>query len=157
VCPPGHPLANLPVAAPEDLAGERLVAFDEGLTIRKEIDRYLRRRRVDVKVTIAFDNVETIKRAVEIGEGISILPFPTMSKDLQAGTLAAIELAPPLVRTLGIIHRKSGLLSRTVQRFIEFIRKSGNAEALEVGEAAPSELAEDAVDDVDAVAAKGRM
>jgi DNA-binding transcriptional LysR family regulator len=158
VCPPGHRFAKLRMVAPEDLIDERFVAFDEGLTIRKEIDRYLRRHRVEVKVTIAFDNVETIKRAVEIGEGVAILPLPTLPKDLQGGTLAAVELTPPLVRPLGIIHRKSGLLSRTVQRFIEFIRKSGNAEGLGVGEAASSaDLADEAVDDGEAVSAKVRV
>jgi DNA-binding transcriptional LysR family regulator len=157
VCPPGHRLAGLGTVSPDDLTDERIVAFDEGLTIRKEIDRYLRRHRVEVKVAMAFDNVETIKRAVEIGEGISILPLPTMGKDLQAGTLVAVELAPSLIRTLGIIHRKSGLLSRTVQRFIEFIRKSGNAEDSELGEAALPELAEDAADDGHVVAAKARI
>jgi DNA-binding transcriptional LysR family regulator len=157
VCPPGHRLAGLSAVSPEDLTDERIVAFDEGLTIRKEIDRYLRRHRVEVKVAMAFDNVETIKRAVEIGEGISILPLPTMGKDLQAGTLVAVELAPSLIRTLGIINRKSGLLSRTVQRFIEFIRKSGNAEDAELGETASSDLAEEAADDGNVVAAKVRI
>lgn len=140
VCPPGHRFAHLPMVSAEDLSGERFVAFDEGLTIRKEIDRYLRRHRVEVKVTIAFDNVETIKRAIEIGEGIAILPLPTLPKDLHTGTLAAITLAPPLVRPLGIIHRKSGLLSRTVQRFIEFIRDGGSAPGSEAGAVAPGAL-----------------
>jgi DNA-binding transcriptional LysR family regulator len=131
-CTPGHRFAKLEAVAAAELADEPFVAFDEGLTIRREVDRYLRRQRAEVKVTIAFDNVETIKRAVEIGEGVSVLPLPTLHKDLQAGTLAAVALMPPMSRPLGIIHRKSGLLSRTVRRFIEFIRKSGNAEGAEV-------------------------
>lgn len=125
VCPPGHRLARRPAVAAKELDGEPFVAFDDGLTVRKELDRYLRRHRVEVTVAIAFDNVETIKRAVEIGEGISILPLPTLHKDLQAGTLAAVGLMPPLSRSLGIIHRRSGSLSRAVQRFIDFIRTSG--------------------------------
>jgi len=125
VCWPGHRFARCKSVTALDLAGERFVAFDDGLTIRKEIDRQLRRHKVEVKVTIAFDNVETIKRAVEIGEGIAILPLPTLYKDLQAGTLVAVELTSPVMhRPLGIIHRRSGLLSRAVQQFIEFLRQN---------------------------------
>jgi DNA-binding transcriptional LysR family regulator len=157
-CPPGHRFAGLRMVAPDDLADERFVAFDEGLTIRKEIDRYLRRHRVEVRVTIAFDNVETIKRAVEIGEGIAILPLPTLPKDVHTGTLAAIALTPPLVRPLGIIHRKSGLLSRTVQRFIEFICKNGNTDNTGAAEAASTpELADEPLDNGSALPAKVRV
>jgi DNA-binding transcriptional LysR family regulator len=134
-CPSGHRFAKRQSVPVKELNNEPFVGFDEGLTIRKEVDRHLRRHRVEVKVTIAFDNVETIKRAVEIGEGVSILPLPTLYKDLQAGTLAAVALTPPMARPLGIIHRKSGMLGRTVQRFIEFIRKSGNGSGDEKGEA----------------------
>lgn len=142
-CPPGHRLAGRSSVMGRDLMGERFVAFDEGLTIRKEIDRQLRRHRVDVQVTVAFDNIETIKRAVEIGEGISILPEPTLRKDIQAGTLVAVPLtAPQLHRPLAIIHRRSGLLSRTVQRFIDFIREHGNGEGNESGDPATVEAAE---------------
>jgi DNA-binding transcriptional LysR family regulator len=130
-CPPSHRLAKNPAVTAKDLAGEPFVAFDDGLVIRKEIDRQLRRYRVEPQVTVAFDNVETIKRAVEIGEGISILPMPTLLKDIQAGTLVAVPLSnPQLSRPLGIIHRRSGLLSRTVQRFIDFIRENGNGNAV---------------------------
>ncbi|GMU24549.1 MAG: putative hydrogen peroxide-inducible genes activator [Phycisphaerae bacterium] len=127
VCPPGHRLAALPEVSAGDLAGERFVAFDEALTIRKEIDRHLRKYRVEVQVTIAFDNVETIKHAVEIGEGVAILPEPTLRKDVQAGTLVAVPLtSPQIYRPLAIIHRRSGVISRSVQRFIDFIRENGN-------------------------------
>lgn len=133
-CWPGHWFARCKLVTARDLSGERFVAFDEGLTIRREIDRHLRRHKVEVQVAIAFDNIETIKRAVEIGEGIAILPLPTLYKDLQAGTLVAVELAPsPMYRPLGIIHRRNGLLSRTVQRFIDFIRQNENGSELPDG------------------------
>lgn len=57
-CLPDHPLANrepLPLAL---LAGEKFVAFDQGLTIRREIDRFLRRHGITVEVVLEFDNIE---------------------------------------------------------------------------------------------------
>jgi len=123
VTDPRHRLAGRSDVTLRDLAGERFVAFEESLQIRKEIDKALRTHRVDVNVTMAFDNIETIKRAVELGEGVSILPEPTVRHEVDAGTLVAVPLtSPALVRPLGIIHRKGGVHSPTVRRFIDLVR-----------------------------------
>ncbi len=129
-CPPGHRLAGSSEVAGRELDGERFVAFDEALTIRREIDRQLRKHHVNVEVVMTFDNIETIKRAVELQEGISILPEPTFRNEVRAGTLLAIPLSSPtLVRPLGIIHRKSGEITRTARRFIQLIQQNGDPES----------------------------
>jgi DNA-binding transcriptional LysR family regulator len=134
-CPPGHRLAGRSAVAGRDFMGERFVAFDESLTIRKEIDRQLRKHDVDVHVVMAFDNIETIKRAVELQEGVSILPEPAIQNEVRAGTLVAVPLtSPTLIRPLGIIHRRSGELSRTARRFIDLIQNRERAEAEPEGE-----------------------
>jgi DNA-binding transcriptional LysR family regulator len=129
-CPPGHRLAGRSHVTGRDLSGERFVAFDESLTIRKEIDRQLRKHEVDIQIVMAFDNIETIKRAVELQEGVAILPEPAIQNETRAGTLVAVPLtSPTLIRPLGVIHRKSGELSRTARRFIELIQQNTNAES----------------------------
>ncbi len=134
-CFPGHRLAIRSHVSGRDLSGERFVAFDENLTIRKEVDRQLRRYQVDVHVAMAFDNIETIKRAVELGEGVSILPEASFRTEVRAGTLVAVPLhEPALVRPLGIIHRRSGELSRTARKFIELIQESAGHAAPPDGE-----------------------
>src|SRR5438105_4127725 len=97
---------------------ERYYAGEEQVeTMRKEIDRQLRKHDVDVHIIMAFDNIETIKRAVELGEGVSILPEPAIQHEVRTGTVVAIPLtSPTLIRPLGILHRKSGELSRTASR-----------------------------------------
>lgn len=122
VCPPRHRLARLQEARAVDLVGERFVAFADNLVIRKEIDRQLARYRCQLNVVMAFDNVETIKRAVEIGEGVAILPEPTVQAELAGGTLVVVRLVEPaIVRPMGIIHAKR-VLSRTAQAFIDLIQ-----------------------------------
>jgi len=122
VCQPRHRLASLKEARASDLNGERFVAFADNLVVRKEIDRQLAKFRCELDVVMAFDNVETIKRAVEIGEGIAILPVPTIQAELAGGTLVAVPLVEPaMVRPMGIIHSKR-VLSRTAQVFIELIQ-----------------------------------
>lgn len=125
VCHPTHRLARRKIIAAADLNGENFVAFDADLRIRKAIDRCLRQHDARVKVTMEFDNIETIKQAIAIGAGISILPRPTILKEVGNRTLAAVPLAiPELVRPLGIIHRRGKLLTPTIGRFLELLRQS---------------------------------
>jgi DNA-binding transcriptional LysR family regulator len=124
VCPPQHALAARKAVTAEHFRDEDFVAFDRELPIRKEIDRYLRQRSVSIRVVMEFDNIETIKQAVEIGAGISILPEPTVLKEVQSGTLAAVRLiAPPLRRPLGIIHRQRKVFTPTAAKFLELIQE----------------------------------
>ena len=75
-----------------ELDGEPFVAFDPDLSIRRAIDRFLRRHDVQVDVVLEFDNIENIKRAVEIPSGVSILPEPSLAHEVKAGTLVAIPI-----------------------------------------------------------------
>ena len=78
---PSHPLARRRRVSPADLDGARFVAFDHDLPIRRAIDRALKQHGVKVDVAMEFDNVETIKQAIGIAAGISILPAPTVQKE----------------------------------------------------------------------------
>jgi DNA-binding transcriptional LysR family regulator len=125
VCHPKHPLARRRAVAPSDLNGEPFVAFDAGLTIRKAIDRALRQHNVRVNVVMAFDNIETIKQAIMISAGVSILPRHTVQNEAGIGTLAAVPLSiPGLVRPVGLIHRRQKPLTPTVDRFIQLLREA---------------------------------
>jgi DNA-binding transcriptional LysR family regulator len=123
VCHPGHRLARRRAVAPADLGGEPFVAFDAELTIRKAIDRALRQRNVKLNITMAFDNIETIKQAIMIGAGVSLLPRHTVEKEVGIRTLVAVPFAlPDLVRPVGIIHRRQKALSAAVNRFIQLLQ-----------------------------------
>jgi DNA-binding transcriptional LysR family regulator len=125
VCPPNHPLASRKSIEAEDLATEDLVTFDRDLPIRRSIDRALRRRRVDVNVTMEFDNIENIKLALVSEAGVAILPEPAVSRDVQRGSLQSRPLAmPDLVRPIGIIHRRRKQLTPVVLKFIEELKES---------------------------------
>jgi DNA-binding transcriptional LysR family regulator len=124
VCHPKHRLALEKAATAEHLQGEDFVAFDRDLSIRKEIDRYLRQRSVATRIVMEFDNIETIKQAVEIGAGISILPEPTVRDACRSGTLVAIRLiAPELRRPIGIIHRQRKVFTPTAVKFVELLQQ----------------------------------
>ncbi|MDP2626519.1 MAG: LysR family transcriptional regulator [Candidatus Rokubacteria bacterium] len=127
---PSHRLARKRRLTPADLNGEAFVAFDHDLAIRKTIDRALKQHSVRVNVVMEFDNVETIKQAIGIAAGISILPRPTVLKEVEIRTLAAVPLAiPGLVRPIAIIHRRGKRLTPAVARFIELLQKADDASA----------------------------
>lgn len=103
-----------------------MIGFDSDLTIRREIDRILQMHEVEVRVAMEFDNIETIKRAVEIDAGVALLPEPTVLREAAAGTLAVVPLdSDELVRPLGIIHRRGKELGSTTRRFIELLQNEG--------------------------------
>ena len=130
VCHPSHRLARRRLAQASDLQGERFVAFDHDLPIRRAIDRVLRQAGVRVDVVMQFDNIETIKQAIAIASGVSILPRPAVAKEVGIRTLAGVPLAiGGLVRPIAIIHRKGRRLPPAVARFIDVLRSAGGGEA----------------------------
>ena len=128
VAHPAHRLARRRALAPADLEGEKFIAFDRDLAIRRAIDRALRQHGVKVDVVMEFDNVETIKQAIGINAGVSILPRPTVLKESGMRTLVVTSLGlPGLVRPIGIIHRRGRRLTPAVARFIEQLQKPADA------------------------------
>ena len=117
--PPNHPLAGCGEVVPADLNGYAYIGFDEDLRIRKELDRFLRAQGVDVTMAMHFDNIQMIKEAVALGQGISILPARTMQAEIEQGRLVAVKLnAPGLFRPVGIVHRRRKKFNRATDALL---------------------------------------
>jgi DNA-binding transcriptional LysR family regulator len=124
VCPPQHPWSRRGHIRVRELRGQPYVHFEQGLVIRRQVDRFLRHHGAPVQVVMEFDNIENIKKAVEAGAGVALLPEPTVTREVEAGTLIALPLADAVfVRPLGIIYRRSPRLSLAAQRFLEVLRQ----------------------------------
>src|SRR5438093_805269 len=108
---------------PADLNGERFIAFDRALPIRKAIDRALRQHGAKANIVMEFDNIETIKQAIIIAAGVSVLPRHTVEKEAGIRTLATVPLGvPDLARPVGIIYRRQKPLTPTASRFVEMLK-----------------------------------
>ena len=119
---PSHPLAARSEVYPEDLNGQDFIAFDEDLSIRRELDRFLREQGIEIHPVMHFDNIQMIKEAVALGSGISILPARTMQTEIAQGRLTAVRLqAPDLARPVGVVHRKRKKFNRATQAFLELL------------------------------------
>ena len=120
---PAHPLAARHRIEPSDLEQAEFISFDDDLPIAKEIGRYLRAYDVAVRATMHFDNLQTIKEAVMHGSAVSIVPRRILSAEVASGRIAAVPLAKPLSRPLGIIHRKRKRFAPSVQAFLEMLQE----------------------------------
>ena len=122
VCSPGHRLARRHKSSLAQLRGENFVAFERDIPTRKTIDRILREHQVAVNTVMEFDNIETIKRSVEVGSGISILPDSTVVNEVKTGLLARVEFSEgPFTRTIGIVYRRGRTLSAAAQEFVRLL------------------------------------
>lgn len=74
ICSPQHPLASKEKVKIDDLVTHKFIGFEPDIPTRKEIDQILHERSLEVKPVMEFDNIETVKRAVEIDAGISTRP-----------------------------------------------------------------------------------
>jgi DNA-binding transcriptional LysR family regulator len=124
VCHPLHSFAKQRSVPLESLQGEPFVAFQAGLKIRDEIDRAFAMRKVWPRVEHELDNIEVMKQVIiETGVGVSVLPRPTVAREVEFGTLVQIPFeGEPLARPLGIIHRRDRKLSETAQQFIQLLQ-----------------------------------
>ena len=123
VCPPQHPLAQRRQVSVKKLAGEALVGFERDIPTRRETDRVLRRHGVDPRYVMELDNAEIMKRVVEIGLGLAILPEPCVRPEVKGGSLAAVQLSDEvLLRPLGILHRTGKHFSPAAEKFIECLQ-----------------------------------
>jgi DNA-binding transcriptional LysR family regulator len=119
---PSHPLASREMLVPKDLDRQDFIAFDEEVIIRRELDRFFRNHGVSISIAMQFDNIQSIKEAVMLGSGISILPERTMQAEVEQNRLVSIPLhAPELVRPTGIIHRKKKKLTRAGRQFLNLV------------------------------------
>lgn len=124
VVAPQHRLASRKTLRVSELDGESLVGFTSELRMRQEIDRWLKQAKVSVNVVHAFDNIENIKRAVEVGSGIGLLPLATVRRELEIGTLIAIELEDVVwYRRLDILFKRTKPLTTAISRFLELLHQ----------------------------------
>ena len=123
-CSPKHPLAAQSHIDIHKLQFERFISFEEGVPTRVWIDGIFQRYNIVIRPVMEFDNVETVKKAVEINSGVSILPRPAMLQELAMGTIKAIEFENErFVRPTGILVRRDRVMSQETRYLIELLRR----------------------------------
>lgn len=119
---PQHPLAQVGDVDIKALAGHKFIGFDPDIPTRKAVDQIFRDYKLEITPVMEFDNIETVKRAVEIDHGVAIVPHATVVQEVKQGTLVAIGFkGKEFTRPLAILHRKGRVLTPAMKKFIEVL------------------------------------
>ena len=123
ICHPHHPLAKAKSLKLKDIAGQKFIGFEPDIPTRRAIDKILKENNVGVQHVMEFDNIETVKRAVEIDAGIAIVPHGTILQEVSKQTLAEIRIEDEeFYRPLAAIHKRSKVLSPAMKQFLNVLK-----------------------------------
>jgi DNA-binding transcriptional LysR family regulator len=123
ICPPGHPFAKRRKVPLSAIDGQRFISFEPDLPTRKAIDEIFRKSAVTIKEVVEFDNIETVKRGVEIENALSIVPSESVSGEVAAGSLCRVELeGRTLWRPLGIVRRRTKAIAPAMRELIALLK-----------------------------------
>ena len=107
-----------------------LVVFTIGHSTRaiEDFIRLLKAHGVEVNKVAEFDNIETIKRAVQVGFGVAIVPLPSVTEEERAGQLVVVKMAEKdWVRPVGVIYRTDRNLSLAAKKFVQLLESPGTS------------------------------
>ncbi len=125
VCHPQHPLAKQKRIRMKTLSGQKFIGFQPDIPTRKALDKILKENNVDVQHVMEFDNIETVKRAVEIDAGVAIVPQTTVVQEVAKQTLAQVELDDgDFFRPLAAIYKKNKVLSPAMKQFLSILKEA---------------------------------
>jgi DNA-binding transcriptional LysR family regulator len=125
ICHPQHPLAKSKSIKFKTLSGKKFISFEPDIPTRKALDKILRENAIAVQHVMEFDNIETVKRAVEIDAGVSIVPQGTVTQEVAKQTLVAIPLeGGDFFRPLAAIYKKSKVVSPAVKKFLAILKSA---------------------------------
>lgn len=120
---PQHPFAKLKNVKLKDLSGQKFIGFEPDIPTRRAIDKILKDQSVSVQHVMEFDNIETVKRAVEIDAGIAIVPHSTITQEVSKQTLAEVIIEDAdFYRPLAAIYKKNKVLSPAMKQFLSVLK-----------------------------------
>jgi len=123
ICHPQHPFTKQKSIKLKQLAGQKVISFEPDTPTRKALDTILKEHGVEVEHVMEFDNVETVKRAVEIDAGISIVPEGTVKQEIDKLSLASVEIeGGQFFRPLAAIYKKNRVLSPAMKQFLATLK-----------------------------------
>ena len=125
IVPPQHPLSKNTEVSIKELLEHEYIAREEGSGTREVIHEQLAEagmKSADLHITMELGSPEAIKGAVEAGMGVSIVSEVTIHKELEIGTLVALELTPSLERPFSFVHQKQKFRQRAMDELLDFAR-----------------------------------
>jgi DNA-binding transcriptional LysR family regulator len=125
ICHPQHPFAQLKSVKLKSLATQKVIGFEPDIPTRKALDKILKEHGVEARHVMEFDNIETVKRAVEIDAGISIVPHGTVAQEITKQTLVAVPIGDgDFYRPIAAIYKKNKVLSPAMKQLLTILKET---------------------------------
>lgn len=127
---PNHTLAKAKKVTIQQLATERFAAHNSKSYYREKVVQLFQDHKVNLNINVELPTIESIKRFVEMGEGVAIVPNICIQEELQRGSLKEIEIeemkSQKLSRSLQLAFRKGDPLSHVPKAFLRLIQSGKN-------------------------------
>jgi len=125
IVPEGHELVNRESVAINELVDYPYICREEGSGTREVIAEYMEQNGLkgQLNINMELGSPEAVKGAVEAGMGISVVSRATVSKELQLGSLVALNLDPQLERPFSFVHQKQKFRLRAMDELLTFARQ----------------------------------
>ena len=122
VVSPEHEFSDRSELDIQNVAGHKFIGFEPDIPTRKATDQIFKEANIEADPVMEFDNVETVKRAVEINAGIAILPRTTVTREEAQGLLKVLTFSNQAYkRPLALIHRKGRVLTPAMKKLIDLL------------------------------------
>jgi DNA-binding transcriptional LysR family regulator len=123
ICHPQHRFAKQKKIKLRAFRGETFISFERGLLGYKVLEELLQRYRLRKKYVREFNEIEPVKRAVELGAGVAIVPEVTVQQEVANRKLVALTIEDgKFYQLLAAICLKKKAGSPLVKQFIPFLK-----------------------------------
>jgi len=122
---PDDPLAERKQITMEEMGRQTIIAHNDPSPARDKVLRMYEQRHAALNIRLSLPSLDSIKRAVEMGLGVALLPRRCALSEISRGQLAAVivpELRSP--RQVRFVYRKDVELSHAARAFLDTVRKS---------------------------------
>ncbi len=129
VVPPRHPLARRKSVSVAELGAETFVAHIVDSPYRFRVIQLFQKQRTPLNMTVEMPTIESIKRFVQMGMGVAIVPRMCVRWEIERKTLAEVRIRQlKLPRHLYLISRRGARLSQAALALVRLLRSSQEAE-----------------------------
>ena len=128
---PDHPLAEKDVVSVRQLGAESFIAHNVPSPYRERVVRTFEKHKTPLNISMELPTLESIKRFVEQGMGVALVPRLAAQTEIARGQVAALTVREmKSERRLHLVYRKGATLSHAARAFLQLARemqKSGEA------------------------------
>ena len=100
----------------------KFIGLDPITPTGQAINQFFKDHQININLVKEYENIETVKNAVEVGLGLTILPKTTIAKELKDSSLEIVALQGfDLKRPLAIVHSNKTVFTKAAKIFLTSI------------------------------------